>query len=226
MADYSKRTYQSASRAEAARRTRAKVLEAGRFLFSRKGIDGTTIAQIAERAEVSQATVYATVKSKAGLIHALIHDAIFGPRFQHAQQKLGASDDPVRRIALTAHVARAIYEAESAELKLLVKASAFSPELRKAQHAFEKLRREMQSARIDALFAVRRERRGMDRETAATLMWMLTSRDIYDKLVHESGWSPQKYEGWLERTLLEALTNEGGRRRGESALSGRTAPHT
>jgi AcrR family transcriptional regulator len=207
MARSVKRSYQSESRDAGATRTRARILEAGMHLFSRKGIDATTIAQIAERAGVSEPTVYATVKSKSGLLHALMHDAIFGPRFQAAQQRLVGVTDPVERIALTAHVARAIYEGESAALSLLMKASAFSPELRKQQNAFEALRRDMQRGRIDALFAAGRARPGLDKETAIGVMWTLTSRDVYHKLVHESGWSPDKFQDWLERTLLESLTD-------------------
>jgi AcrR family transcriptional regulator len=205
-----KRTYKSASREANADRTRAKVLEAGRYLFSRKGIDATTIAQIAERASVSQATIYATVKSKSGLLHALMHKAMFGPRFQDAQKKLVGVNDPIERIALTAHIARAIYEGESADLSLLMKASAFSPELHRTQQAFEALRRDMQRDRIDALFKTGRAKKGLDKSTAATILWMFTSRDIYHKLVHESGWPPEKFQSWLEQTLLANLTDTGG----------------
>lgn len=204
-----KRTYRSAARETSAGHTRAKILEAGKFLFSRRGIDATTIAQIAERAGVSAATVYATVKSKSGLLHALMHDAIFGPRFQEAQQKLAGVSDPVEQIALTAQVARAVYEGESGDLSLLMKASAFSPELRKTQLQFETMRRDMQRARIDALFKSGRARRGLDRQTASSILWMLTSREVYHKLVHESGWSPEKFERWLEETLLATLTHRG-----------------
>ena len=206
MQDPVKRNYKSASRDAGALRTRTKVLDAGRYLFSRKGIDNTTIAQIAERAGVSEPTVYATVKSKAGLMQALFHEAIFGPRFELAQQRLAGAKDPVERIGLTAHVARAIYDGESAELSLLMKASAFSPELRKTHRRFDQLRRDMQRDRIDALFKAGRARRGLDKETAASIMWMLTSRDVYHNLVHESGWSPDKFQAWLERTLIEGLT--------------------
>ena len=209
MARAGKRAYRSDTREAAAGRTRAKVLEAGRYLFSRRGIDATTIADIAARAGVSEATVYATVKSKAGLLQALMHDAIFGTRFREAQQRLAGVADPVEQVALTAHVARAIYEGESAELSLLMKASAFSSELHRSQQAFEAIRREMQGPRIDALFKARRARKGLDREGAASLMWMYTSRDVYHKLVHESGWSPDRYQAWLERTLLETLTDSG-----------------
>src|SRR5215471_4471443 len=206
MASYKKRTYKSDTRDAGASRTRARVLEAGKYLFSRRGIDATTIAQIAERAGVSEATVYSTVKSKSGLLHALMHEAIFGRRFQAAQEKLAGVADPVRQIALTAHVARAIYEGESAELSLLMKASAFSPELRKTQQAFEALRRDMQRSRIEALFKAGRARKGLDMETASSVLWMLTGRDIYHKLVHESGWSPDRFQDWLEQTLTETLT--------------------
>jgi hypothetical protein len=88
-----------------------------------------------------------------------------------------------------------------------MKASAFSPELRKTQKAFEALRREMQRERIDALFKVRRARRGLDKDTATSILWMFTGRDVYSKLVHESGWSPDKFQAWLEQTLLESLTD-------------------
>ncbi len=212
MASSGKRRYRSDTRTEAAERTRSKVLEAGRFLFSRKGIDATTVAQIAARAGVSEPTVYATVKSKAGLLHALMHEAIFGPRFQLAQQKLEGVKDAVQRVALSAHIARAVYEGESAELSLLMKSSAFSPELRKMQQSFETLRREMQRERIDGLFAARRARKGLTRETAATLLWMYTGRDLYHKLVHESGWTPEAFQSWLERTLIETLTGAGDER--------------
>ena len=159
------------------------------------------------RAGVSEATVYAVVKSKAGLLHALMHDAIFGPRFKAAQQKLEGVNDPVRRVAMSAHVARAVYEGESAELSLLTKSSAFSPELRKTNQSFEALRREMQRERIDALFATKRARKGLTKESAATLLWMLTSREVYHKLVHESGWAPDVFQDWLEQTLVETLTD-------------------
>lgn len=209
MATSGKRSYRSEARAEAAERTRRRILEAGKFLFSRKGIDATTVAQIAERAGVSEPTVYATVKSKAGLLDALMHDAIFGPRFQQAQRQLDGVQDPVRRIALSAHVARAIYEGESAELSVLMKSSAFSPALRKTQQSFETLRRTMQRERIDALFAAGRARAGLDRERAAALLWMYTSRELYQKLVRESGWTPDDYQAWLEQTLRETLTDGG-----------------
>jgi AcrR family transcriptional regulator len=207
MAGKTTRPYRSQARSEAAERTRRRVLDAGRFLFSRKGIDGTTIAQVAERAGVSVPTVYSLVRSKSGLLQALMHEALFGERFQQAQQALEGVADPVARIGLTARVARAIYEGETAELSVLIKASAFSTELRKSQQSFESLRRKMQHERVEALYRSGRARPGLSQEDAATLLWMYTSREVYHKLVHESGWKPQRYESWLQETLIAALTD-------------------
>jgi hypothetical protein len=136
-----------------------------------------------------------------------MHEAIFGPRFNEALKSLEGVADPVERIGRTAQVARAIYEGESAELNVLFKASAFSPELHKTQQAFETMRREMQRDRIEALFRSGRAREGLDRASAGSILWMLTGRDVYHKLVHESGWSPGKFEKWLRQTLLDSLTD-------------------
>ena len=65
----------------------------------------------------------------------------------------------------------------------------------------------MQRERIEALFKAGRARSGLDKDTATSILWMFTSRDVYHKLVHESGWSSDKFQDWLERTLIESLTD-------------------
>jgi AcrR family transcriptional regulator len=200
-----KRRYVSQSRSEAADATRERVLDAAKTLFLRHGIDRVTITQIAERAGVAVSTVYALFKSKEGILRELMRGALFGERFQAARAKLDGEADPVRLIELSAQVARAIYEGESTELGLMRGASAFSPALRKMEQEFEKLRYEMQENRVKALFAQSRQARGLGLEDARRILWMYTSREIYRMLVHEAGWTPDRYQEWLSRTLLGAL---------------------
>ena len=135
-----RRRYVSRSRSQAAEATKARVLRAANALFVRRGIDRTTIAQVADKAGVSAPTVYALYRSKEGILRELMRAALFGQRFQEAQAKLNGVSDPVRLLALTAQVARAIYEAESSELGLLRGASAFSPALQKLEREFETMR--------------------------------------------------------------------------------------
>lgn len=201
----STRRYNSARREQAAEQTRERVLSAARKLFVRKGIDKVTIAQIAEAASVAPSTVYALYKSKDGILRALMRTTLFGQRYREVQSMLQGVSDPARLIALSAHVARAIYESESAELGLIRGSSAFSPALRKLEQEFEKTRLDMQEERVKRLFEQARQKNGLSLDDARRILWMYTSRDVYRMLVHESGWSPDRYQEWLARTLLDAL---------------------
>lgn len=210
------RRYVSEVRRQAADATRDRVLRAAKALFVRRGIDRTTIAEIAARADVSVPTVYALYRSKEGILREMMRRALFGQRFEAAQAKLHGVSDPVRLLALTAHVARAIYEAESSELGLLRGLSAFSPALRKLEQEFENLRFEMQEQRIKLLFAQSKQRKGLTRDEARRVLWMYTSRDVYRMLVHEGGWTPDRYQEWLSDTIVNALVGtqaHGGNRR-------------
>jgi AcrR family transcriptional regulator len=204
-----RRRYVSTQRQESADATRARVLEAARALFSENGLDKVTIAEIARAAGVAGSTVYALFASKAGILRALMQATLFGPAFRAAQETLAGVEDPVRLIELTAGVSRAIYEAESAELGVLRGAAAFSADLRETEAEFEDIRRRMQKDRLDRLFAAGRARRDLTFAEAQQVMWMYTSRDIYRMLVHDGGWSPDRYQAWLGRTLLEALVERG-----------------
>jgi AcrR family transcriptional regulator len=205
MSTQPKRAYASKQRDEAAAVTRARVLKAAKALFARRGIDAVTIAELAARARVSTATVYAVFKSKEGILHALMEAALFGGRYQAASARLDGVSDPVEQIAMTAAVARAIYESESAELGLMRGASAFSPALRKLEQTFEDMRLSMQHERIKRLYAEARARPGLPIAKARRLLWMYTSREVYRMLVQEAGWTPDEYEAWLSQTLVDAL---------------------
>ena len=207
MSRSAKRRYVSKVRSRRADATRDRVLDAAKKLFMRHGIDGTTIAEIAKKAGVAVPTVYALYKSKEGMLRALMQSALFGPRFQKARAKLDGVTDPVKLVALSAQVARAIYESESAELGLIRGSSAFSPALRKLEQEFEAIRFEMQQERVRLLFAHGKHRRGLTLKEARRILWTFTSRDLYRMLVHAGGWTPDEYQQWLSDFILSALVN-------------------
>ncbi|MBG0810935.1 TetR/AcrR family transcriptional regulator [Methylosinus sp. H3A] len=213
-----KRRYASALRSRSAEATKTRILDAAKELFTNQGIDGVTIARIAETAGVAAATVYALFKSKEGILRALMRASLFGQKFQDALAKLEGVTDPVGAIALTAHVARAIYESESAELGLIRGASAFSPALRNMEQEFETTRFEMQEQRVAHLFAKAKQREGLRLDEARRILWMYTSRDIYRMLVHEGGWTPDRYQQWLSEILVRALVNDEAGREWASSL--------
>ena len=204
-----KRRYNSAARAQSAEDTRRRILAAAKALFARRGIDDVMIEEIGTKAEVAASTVYAIYKSKEGILRALMEASLFGRQFQAAQRLVIDVTDPVALIELTAHVARAVYESESSDLGLLRHASGFSPALRKIELEFERLRYEMQAPRVQRLFEDGRARRGLSPDEARRILWMYTSREVYRMLVHDGGWTPDRYQSWLSRTLVEALVDRG-----------------
>jgi AcrR family transcriptional regulator len=171
-----------------------------------------TIEEIAKKAKVSASTVYARYKSKEGILRELMKSVLFGQRFQTAIKRLEGETDSIRLIALTANVARAIYEAESSEIGLIRGVSAFSPALSKLEREFEELRFDMQKERVELLFKQRKQTKGLTLEEARRILWMYTSREVYRLLVHEAGWTPARYEEWLSDTLLRALADPNVRR--------------
>ena len=200
-----RRSYSSAARTEAAGDRRARILASAKELFCQRGIDAVTIAEIADKSGVAGSTVYAIFKSKEGILRELMEQSLFGDRFQSARQSLAGIKDPVEAIARTSRVARAIYESESSDLGLLRNVSGFSPALRKIEEEFEKTRFGMQEERLRRLFKAGKAKRGIGLDEARRILWMYTSRDVYRLLVHEGGWTSDRYESWLGETLLEAL---------------------
>jgi AcrR family transcriptional regulator len=200
-----RRRYRSDLREAAAQATRTRIHEAARRLFAARGIEATTLRAIAAEAGVSPATVYKGLRSKAGILRALMEATLFGPAYRAAQARLAGETDPVRAIELTAAVARAIYEGEARELGDLRAVAGFSAELRATEAEFEALRLDLQRARIDALIAAGRARPDLSRDEARRVLWLYSSREVWRKLTVESGWTGEAYEAWLRRTLVEAL---------------------
>ena len=158
---------------------------------------------------MAASTVYAIFKSKDGILRALMERSLFGSQFQNAQKLSDGVRDPVALIALTAHVARAIYESESNDLGLPRHASGFSLALRKMEQEFERMRFEMQAQRVKLLFRAGKARQGLSIGEARRILWMYTSGDVYRMLVQVSGWTPSRYQEWLSQTLVEALVTRG-----------------
>lgn len=203
-----RRRYASALRSESAEATKAAILKASRNLFGRHGVDKVTVAAIATKAAVSPSTVYSLFESKEGILRELMRASIFGSRFQSAQSLVVGLTDPIRLVAMTAKIARAIYESETAELGLLRGISAFSPSLRKLENEFENIRFEMQEERLKKLSDSGKLMKTLTLAEARRVMWMYTSRDIYRMLVQVGGWTPDRYERWLSDTLVNALVEK------------------
>jgi AcrR family transcriptional regulator len=201
-----KRKYNAESRRARTAEMRQRILETAKSLFAARGIDKLTIDELAAKAGVSSPTVYSLFQSKAGLLKALIEGTFFGDNYSAVAEKTKHTTDPIELLKITASISRVIFDTEKAEIGLIRGSSAFSPELKRVEAEFERIRFELQEARARLLVKTFPAARELGLSKVRDIMWMFTGRDIYRMFVLERGWSSDAYEEWLARTLIEVLT--------------------
>lgn len=204
-----KRAYSSAKRQAQAAETRRSILDAAHELFVVDGYAATTIQAIAARAGVAVQTVYAVFGKKSELLRQLIERTITGddeplPITDRAEaQAVAGEPDARRRAELDAALSRSITQRVAPLVRVAEEAAASDPELAAMMDAVKAARRQemIASARIlagpDGLRA--------DHEDAAATLYVLYSPQVADMLMGDYGWSPERYEAWLARMLLEAV---------------------
>ncbi|MDZ5619811.1 TetR/AcrR family transcriptional regulator [Nocardioides bizhenqiangii] len=204
-----KRSYSSAKRDAQARATRRSILDAARDLFVTTGYTATTIQAIAERAGVAVQTVYAVFGNKRELLRQLIESTIAGAdepvemTNRPEAQAVAAEPDPRRRAELDAALARSIMERVAPILRVTAEAAASDPELAAMMHAVKMARRE-EMVTAAAMLAGADGLRTTQEEAEATL-YVLYSPHVADMLIGDYGWSPERYEKWLSRMLLQSV---------------------
>jgi AcrR family transcriptional regulator len=200
-----RRRYNADSRRTKAEATRAGILQMAKALFSKHGVDAVTIDDIARRAGVSPSTVYALFRSKAGVLKEIIQGTFFGANYARVAQRTKETDDPFELLRITASISRVIFDTEKEEIGLMRGTSAFSPELKKIEAQFERIRSDLQGQRARLLVAKFPTARNLGLAKVRDIMWMYTGRDIYRMLVLERAWSSDEYEKWLARSLIHEL---------------------
>lgn len=204
-----KRSYSSAKRQAQARETRRAIIDSARDLFVADGFAATTMQAIAEEAGVAVQTVYAVFGTKRELLRQLIETSITGddepePITERAEaQAVAAEPDPRRRAELDAAMSRAITERVAPIVRVVGEAAASDPELATVMETVKAARREemVASARIVAGPDGLR----VDEEEAAATLYALYSPQVADMLMGDYGWSPERYEAWLARMILDAV---------------------
>jgi TetR/AcrR family transcriptional regulator, regulator of autoinduction and epiphytic fitness len=204
-----KRSYSSARREAQARETRRAILDAAHDLFVANGYAATTIQVIAERGGVAVQTVYAVFGSKRELLRQLIERTIVGDddplpiTERTAAQSLAAEPDARRRAELDAAMSRSIAERIAPIVRVAAEAAASDPELAAMMDSVKAARRQDMTAAARILAGPDRLR--LDEEEAAATLYVLYSPQVADMLIGDYGWSPERYEKWLARMILEAV---------------------
>ena len=204
-----RRRYDSRGRQEQAGRSRWAMLQAARRLFLDRGYAATTMPAIAAAAGVSVQSVYKAFGNKPALLKAVFDVAIAGddepvPVLQReALGRVRAEPDPYRKLSLYGEFVAEVTP-RHVPIQLLARAAATAdPE---AAGVWDQLRAERLAGLT--LFARDRDghlRPGVSVDEARDLLWTYNSPELYELLVLQRGWTPQRYGRWLADALTAAL---------------------
>lgn len=207
------RSYDSAVRRQQAEQTRRAVIEAALAAFTEHGWAGTTMSRIAEQAEVAVETVYRAVPGgKAALLAAAAEAALAGgagaaelPRTERPGMRR-VVDEPDPRAALLgyARTLPGVWRRLGPLLAALERAEPH-PELLRVTEGLEAQRLVGMRKFAQQLDAAGSLRPGVSVETAADVLWTVTSRANHDALVRARGWPTSDYVAWVVRTLESHL---------------------
>jgi AcrR family transcriptional regulator len=207
-----KRRYDATRRRQAAARTRAAILDAARQLFTERGYAATPMTAIADRAGVALDTIYASVGRKPELARLLIETAISGTdQAIPAEQRdyvraIQAAPDAGTKIAIYAAAVAAIAPRLALVLAIIQQAARDEPELARLWDQIAE-RRAANMRRFVADLATAAPLR-LDPDQAADIVWATNSAEMYQLLVGQRGWSPQRYERFLADTWRRLLLAE------------------
>jgi AcrR family transcriptional regulator len=204
-----KRRYDTTRRRQAAARTRVAILEAARQLFSERGYAATSMTAIADQAGVALDTVYAAVGRKPELARLLIESAISGTdQAISAEQRdyvraIQAAPDAETKIAIYAAAITAIAPRMALVLGIIQQAAATEPDLAALWREIAERRAGNMHLFVADLAAVASLR--LDPGEAADIVWATNAAEMYQLLVGQRGWTPQRYERFLTDTWRRLL---------------------
>jgi AcrR family transcriptional regulator len=202
--------YDNRQRQEAARTTRARIIEAAKAGFLAHGFGGTTIRQFAEDAGVSQETIYKTFGGKAALLKSVYDVTLAGD--DEDIPLAGRPEAIAVRDAPSAAAAAASY----AELAQLI-SRRIDPLLRvllgarDTDRALAEFARTIDEERhVGSSFYVRQwDRNGWLRDDitvdqAIDTVWALNSPQPRWLLL-DHGWSDEQYTRWLAGLIRRTI---------------------
>jgi TetR/AcrR family transcriptional regulator, regulator of autoinduction and epiphytic fitness len=208
------RSYSSPLRADQARQTRRRIVDAAAELFAERGYVGTTVDAVAAAAGVSRKTVFDSVGGKSQLMKLAYDFAIVGDDEPVALMDrpeiaaLMAEPDPAQQLAMYAALVVAIDRRISAVWRALEGAAASDPDARRLYATMVRQRRQAMQEAAELFAASGALRPDIDVDIAADLMWLYNDPSLFDKLVRQRRWSIGRFQAWLTEALQVQLLGE------------------
>jgi AcrR family transcriptional regulator len=193
------RTY----RQQQAQATKDRIVSSARRLMAVHGWTPTTIEAIAADAGVAAATVYAAFGNKRALLDAMRDAMRSDSRIPELLAEAAEQPEVQQRLQLWAQLIRQQMETSYDVIAIHRDAARSDPAAADAYRLVLDSRAESFARFIHDLRADLHS--GIDERTATDLLWAFSNEELWRELIDERGWSPDRYQHWLARTLVSQL---------------------
>jgi AcrR family transcriptional regulator len=186
-----------------AQMTKDRIVAAARKLMAERGWAGATMDAIAEEAGVATPTVYGAFGNKRSIVEGMREAMLRDSKIPELMEQASAEPDAARRLELWATSIRqqmeTSYDVISIHRQAARADSEFAAEYRKVLRNRARHIAEFVHDLAGGLAP------GIDARTGTDVIWALSNEELYRELVEERGWSPDRYEQWLARSLVSQL---------------------
>jgi AcrR family transcriptional regulator len=198
-------------RAAQARATRRRIIDGARELFLRNGYAATTLDQIAGAAGVAVQTVYFHFGNKATVLKEVVDVLAVGdddpvPMLDRPWVRQ-VRDEPDGRRALSIWLSnsRVIFGRLAPIMKVVRDAAGADPEMAAQWETNQRQRFTAHHALVKRLEDKQALRPDLTVEEAADIVFTLVSHEVYFLLTVERGWTPDRWESWINETVAGAI---------------------
>ena len=192
-------------REEYAEATRQAIVAAARELFRKQGFFSTKVDEIAARARVSPATVYAVSGGKHGLLRAVIDSAGCDEAAIAAVSHIQTIDDPAALLRFIASAVRRMREDFGDTLRLMLSTAPHDKAAAEMQNAVTARYRGVLASVGKRLAEIGALRQGQDADHALDVLWFYFGYSGLFTLHDDNGWSYARAEEWLCQEAIRAL---------------------
>jgi len=185
-----------------AEETRLQIAQAARSLFAERGYAATTIAAIAEEADIPAPTIYSAFGSKAKILEKITRIWMTDAQTVSIAEASLAEPDPAQQLRMFAELNRRQLEVGSDVVAIYQEAARSDPQMAAVLKGVLASR----EGEIRKLIRAIKQhlKAGLSIDAALDACLALSVPEIYRTLM-ERDWTPRRYQTWLGDLLVDQL---------------------
>jgi AcrR family transcriptional regulator len=191
----------SSYRQEQAQETKLRIARAAQALFARDGYAVTSIDAIAREAGVGTRTVYAVYGAKREILNVICERWLERARARELAKEILEEPEATARVDGAAHWLTTLYSTDFDVVRILDAAVDEDAETQSLLRSKLRGRNRV----MDSLIASVEPALVLPLADAQAIYRALAASGVYNELVVNEGWSPDRFEAWLRRTLSAQL---------------------